>query len=70
MKLKWNRHQKPEEEKHLKCYLSDQNNPYLILQPVKIEVFHTKPYIAIFHDLITDRESEMIKELAAPKVNL
>lgn len=55
--------QKPEEEKHLKCYLSDQQNPYLILQPVKIEVFHTKPYIVIFHDLLTDKVSRLPPKL-------
>lgn len=60
--------QTPAEEKHLKCYLSHQNSPYLLLQPVKVEVFHTKPYIAMFHDLLTDEESDMIKTYAAPKV--
>jgi hypothetical protein len=48
--------------------MSDQGNAWLKLQPIRIEVFHLQPYIAMFHDLITDRESDMIRNLAAPKV--
>lgn len=54
----------------MKCYLSNQNNPWLILQPIQLEIFHSKPYIAMIHNLLSDKESDMIRELAAPKVCL
>ena len=38
-----------------------------MLQPVKIEEMHHFPiYIAMFHDLMTDSESDQIRELAVP----
>lgn len=42
---------------------------WLILQPVKVEVFHKVPFIAMFHDLLTDSESDTIREMAAPAVS-
>lgn len=59
----------PAKTKHLKCYLSDQGSAWLLLQPVKVEVFHSKPYVVMFHDLLSDKESNMIRKLAAPKVS-
>ncbi|RWS09826.1 vacuolar protein sorting-associated protein 33A-like protein [Dinothrombium tinctorium] len=50
----------------LKCYITNRGHPWLILQPVKVEVLHKDPYIAVFHDLITDNEIEKVKEIAAP----
>ncbi|XP_015792160.1 prolyl 4-hydroxylase subunit alpha-2-like [Tetranychus urticae] len=56
----------PAETKDLTCYYSNMGSKWLILQPVKVEVFHKVPFIAMFHDLLTDSESDTIREMAAP----
>ncbi|KAG9510427.1 Prolyl 4-hydroxylase subunit alpha-1 [Fragariocoptes setiger] len=50
----------------LKCYLTHNNNPYLYLQPIKLEVQNIDPYIAIIHNLMTEKETATIREIAAP----
>lgn len=54
----------------LKCYLTHNNDPYLYLQPVKLEVQNISPYIAMIHNLMTQNEATTIRELAAPMVNI
>lgn len=61
--------QTPNQTKHLKCYYSDMGSKWLKLQPVKVEVHHQMPFIAIYHDLLSDSESEAIREMAAPMVS-
>ena len=56
------------EEKNLKCYLTNNGHPLLLMQPVRVEVFHEKPFVAMFHNLMSDSEMELLKELAAPIV--
>ncbi|XP_074605321.1 prolyl 4-hydroxylase subunit alpha-1-like [Brevipalpus obovatus] len=56
----------PFETKDLNCYYSNMDSKWLILQPVKVEVHYQKPFIAIFHDLMTDKESDAIRDMAAP----
>lgn len=52
-----------------KCFYSTSGgNPILILAPVKVEVIYKDPDIVMFHDVISDKEIEIIKELATPNV--
>ncbi|XP_074837139.1 prolyl 4-hydroxylase subunit alpha-3 isoform X2 [Carettochelys insculpta] len=50
----------------LHCSYEMNDNPYLILQPVKKELIQLQPYVALYHDFISDLEAEKVKELAAP----
>ncbi|XP_061485630.1 prolyl 4-hydroxylase subunit alpha-3 isoform X2 [Rhineura floridana] len=51
---------------HLSCSYETNGAPLLMLQPLKREVVHQQPYIALYHDFISDAEAEKIKALAAP----
>uniref|UniRef100_A0A8C4VSR4 Prolyl 4-hydroxylase subunit alpha 3 n=1 Tax=Gopherus evgoodei TaxID=1825980 RepID=A0A8C4VSR4_9SAUR len=50
----------------LHCSYETNDSPYLILQPVKRELLRLQPYIALYHDFVSDLEAEKIKGLAAP----
>ncbi|OQV24891.1 Prolyl 4-hydroxylase subunit alpha-2 [Hypsibius exemplaris] len=50
---------------HLRCLYETHKNPYLILQPVKLEVVHVSPDIFILHDVILDSQIERLKKVAA-----
>ncbi|XP_052262692.1 prolyl 4-hydroxylase subunit alpha-1-like isoform X3 [Dreissena polymorpha] len=52
----------------LYCRYHTNNHPLLLLSPVKQEVIYLKPFIVHYHDVITDREVELIKTLATPKL--
>ncbi|RWS00626.1 prolyl 4-hydroxylase subunit alpha-1-like protein [Dinothrombium tinctorium] len=52
----------------LKCYILNQNNPFHTLQPIKIEELHLNPFVAIYHDFLTDKEIEAIKNSATSKL--
>lgn len=56
------------ESKHLMCDYFTNGNPYYLLQPVKREEVFKAPKIVMFHDVVTDKEIEIIKYLAQPKV--
>lgn len=58
--------QTPAQDKALKCWYSHQGNPWLLLQPVKVEQFNHYPFVVMFHHLLTDRESDQVREMAAP----
>ncbi|KAH9416328.1 hypothetical protein DERP_000833 [Dermatophagoides pteronyssinus] len=50
-----------------RCYYSTNNgHPYLILRPLKVEQFNSEPFIAMYYDVISDKEIAMIKELSMP----
>ncbi|KAH7636267.1 vacuolar protein sorting-associated protein 33a-like protein [Dermatophagoides farinae] len=50
-----------------RCYYSTNNgHPYLILKPLKVEQFNSEPFIAMYYDVISDKEIEIIKELSMP----
>ncbi len=44
------------------------NSPYLLIGPVKEERISLKPFIAIYHDVFTERQTEQIKDFALPNV--
>ncbi|XP_009996290.1 PREDICTED: prolyl 4-hydroxylase subunit alpha-3 [Chaetura pelagica] len=51
---------------HLSCSYETNGSPYLLLQPVKKEVVQLQPYVALYHDFVSDAEAETIKGLAGP----
>ncbi|NXA90601.1 P4HA3 hydroxylase, partial [Melanocharis versteri] len=56
----------PEGLLHLSCSYETNSSPYLLLQPAKKEMVQIQPYVALYHDFITDAEAETIKGLAGP----
>ncbi|XP_074429110.1 prolyl 4-hydroxylase subunit alpha-3 isoform X2 [Larus michahellis] len=56
----------PELHPHLSCSYETNGNPYLLLQPAKKEMVWIQPYVALYHDFISDDEAETIKGLAGP----
>uniref|UniRef100_A0A493SX77 Fe2OG dioxygenase domain-containing protein n=1 Tax=Anas platyrhynchos platyrhynchos TaxID=8840 RepID=A0A493SX77_ANAPP len=50
----------------LGCSYETNGSPYLLLQPAKKETLRLQPYIALYHDFISDAEAETIKGLAGP----
>ncbi|KAL8191323.1 UNVERIFIED_CONTAM: Prolyl 4-hydroxylase subunit alpha-3 [Gekko kuhli] len=53
---------------HLYCSYETNGDPQLILQPLKRETVHQRPYVALYHDFVSDSEAKKIKELAAPRL--
>ncbi|NWH27604.1 P4HA3 hydroxylase, partial [Grus americana] len=56
----------PERLPHLGCSYETNGSPYLLLQPAKKEMVQIQPYVALYHDFISDAEAETIKGLAGP----
>ncbi|XP_075278266.1 prolyl 4-hydroxylase subunit alpha-3 isoform X4 [Opisthocomus hoazin] len=56
----------PEQLPHLGCSYETNGSPYLLLQPAKKEMIRIRPYVALYHDFISDAEAETIKGLAGP----
>ena len=56
-------------DKRLYCYQFRQP-PRLFYSPINVEIVHLQPYIIIYHNLLTTQETEKIKALATPTVNL
>ncbi|XP_065535020.1 prolyl 4-hydroxylase subunit alpha-3 isoform X2 [Lathamus discolor] len=56
----------PEHLPHLVCSYETNGSPFLLLQPAKKETVQTQPYVALYHDFISDAEAETIKGLAGP----
>lgn len=50
------------------CRYRHNNNPYLILRPVKEEQILDEPALFLFHDVISDNDIDEIKSLALPRV--
>lgn len=50
----------------LTCWYDSRSDPWLIIQPVKVEMVHKDPDILVFHDIISPAELEDIKEVAKP----
>ncbi|XP_078579277.1 prolyl 4-hydroxylase subunit alpha-1-like isoform X4 [Branchiostoma floridae x Branchiostoma japonicum] len=59
----------PSRAKHLKCrYFTNNNHPRLLLAPQKLEQVFDKPKMWIFHNILTDPEMKVIKDLAQPRL--
>merc|ERR1712123_454247 len=50
--------------KHLQCFYSTRNDPYFTIHPVAVEEVHKKPHeVLMFHHILSDEESDTIKDL-------
>lgn len=56
-------------EASLRCRLVTRGHPALLLQPVKVEEQSLDPMIVVLHDLLTDRQTEILRQLGEPKVS-
>jgi len=58
----------PNEDKHLlKCfYTTSGDHPLLLLAPAKVEEYFLSPYIRLYHDIISDNEIEIVKQISTP----
>lgn len=62
--------QTPRKQSRLFCRFYDNNkHPYYVLGPVKQEDEWDRPRIVRYHNIISDREMEKVKELAKPRVS-
>ncbi|KAL5277691.1 hypothetical protein ACFFRR_002742 [Megaselia abdita] len=51
----------------LTCFYEKKNHPFLKLAPIKVEIINLEnPYIIIFHEVISEKEIEVIKNLSKP----
>ncbi|XP_025967234.2 prolyl 4-hydroxylase subunit alpha-3 isoform X2 [Dromaius novaehollandiae] len=50
----------------LRCAYETHGSPYLLLQPAKRETVRLQPYVALYHDFVSDAEAETVKALAGP----
>ncbi|XP_013418730.1 prolyl 4-hydroxylase subunit alpha-1-like [Lingula anatina] len=53
----------------LTCRYEDNKNANLLLRPIKLEVLNLKPLIVKWHDIMTEFETERVKEIATPRLN-
>ncbi|KAJ0175459.1 hypothetical protein K1T71_008618 [Dendrolimus kikuchii] len=51
----------------LKCRYETENHPFLRYAPVKVEEMFIDPTVLIFHDVISNREIEVIQMMAQPR---
>jgi len=57
----------PQIEKNLRCRYVTNGVAFLKLQPIKEEEAYLNPRILIYHDVITDKEIEIVKKMAQPR---
>jgi prolyl 4-hydroxylase len=60
----------PQIEKNLRCRYITNGVAFLKLQPIKEEEAYLNPRILIYHDVITDKEIEIVKKMAQPRVSI
>lgn len=53
----------------LKCWYEDHNQPYFRFMPIPVEQLSLDPVLLTFHNLLSDKEIEVLKELSKPLVN-
>uniref|UniRef100_A0ACB8FF01 Uncharacterized protein n=1 Tax=Sphaerodactylus townsendi TaxID=933632 RepID=A0ACB8FF01_9SAUR len=56
------------QQARLYCSYEANGDPQLILRPMKREIIHHQPYVALYHDFVSDSEGQKIKELATPRL--
>lgn len=61
--------QKIKDEHKLKCRYVHNNNPLLLIQPMKEEEMHLDPWIVVYHNALSEKEMKDIKMLATPRLN-
>ncbi|XP_016951495.1 prolyl 4-hydroxylase subunit alpha-1-like [Drosophila biarmipes] len=55
--------QSPRELRSLKCWLSHQGSPYHVISPFKMEQLKLDPYVAFVHEMLSESETQMFKDL-------
>ncbi len=58
-----------EAQSKLYCYYK-RDHPFLKYAPIKVDIVHLDPLAVIFRGVLSRRETEIIKDLAMPKVRL
>lgn len=53
----------------LSCRYVNNNDPFLLFAPFKVEEVYSEPRIVIFHDVMSDSEISTVKKLAQPRVS-
>ncbi|XP_055353923.1 uncharacterized protein LOC129599652 [Paramacrobiotus metropolitanus] len=53
----------PEIKKRLTCYFKTYGNPYLLLQPIRIEMAYDDPEVLIIHNAFSASQAQRIREL-------
>lgn len=53
----------------LKCRYVMDKSPFLKISPIKLEEVSLNPHVVVYHDVIYDREIELIKQMAKPRVH-
>lgn len=53
----------------LKCRYVTNKSAFLKIAPLKLEEAFLDPYIVIYHEVISDREIETVKNMAKPRVS-
>ncbi len=62
--------QSPRRQRHLFCrYYNSNRHPFYLIGPVKQEDEWDRPRITRYHNIITEKEMEKVKELAKPRVS-
>lgn len=62
--------QTPRRQSRLFCrYYDNNHNPKYVLSPVKQQDEWDRPYIVRYIDIISDKEIELVKQLAKPRVS-
>ncbi|KAL5291653.1 hypothetical protein ACFFRR_010826 [Megaselia abdita] len=47
------------------CYYEKENHPFLKLAPIKVEIVNSEnPFMVIFHEVISDKEIQILKDLS------
>lgn len=54
----------------LKCRYVTNKSAFLKIAPLKLEEAYLDPYIVIYHEVISDREIETVKNMAKPRVSI
>ncbi|XP_055353875.1 prolyl 4-hydroxylase subunit alpha-2-like [Paramacrobiotus metropolitanus] len=53
----------PAQTRELKCYYETHGNPYLLIQPVKVEMLSKDPEIFVLHNVIFDSQADRIRKV-------
>ncbi|UYV67172.1 hypothetical protein LAZ67_4004223 [Cordylochernes scorpioides] len=59
--------QAPEQQTRLRCYLSS-HHPLLVLSPARVEELNLEPRILIFHNVLSEKETDGFIRLARPLI--
>lgn len=55
---------------YLYCRYVTNNNPFLKIGPLKLELYSIDPYLVMYHDVLYDSEIEQLKMVSHSNVSL